>query len=420
MLEFLQGIFNATKEFSKSSPIVAGAISLYGLGIMTYLMRDIPKRIGALLQKHFTTTLFMTSQHDSFHKFISWLDEKGYSNKFRKFKLSNGRWGGNNKADKGIGYGTHFFFYGKFPMVINLSKEESRGDYDKETITLSKLGRSHKVIDKLIKEFSFQKDDNKLKVCTYHDKEWYHNQKQPKRSLDSIFLEKDKKDLLLNTFKDFEDREDWYLEHGIPYRLGLLFHGSPGTGKSSLIKSLGGHLNRNIYLMKASDLYSLSSAVRNLPEKSILVIEDFDSNSLTKKRSNLEDISETEEPKSVQTESESVADKVANILGGGISEVLNAIDGIVDTHGRILILTTNKIEDIDPAILRPGRIDLKIKIGFANKEIFISFMKSFFPDFVVPDGKVKHRTSVAVLQQKVLLKYTPEKICEEFLTEGDE
>jgi len=50
------------------------------------------------------------------------------------------------------------------------------------------------------------------------------------------------------------------------------------------------------------------------------------------------------------------------------SGLLNAIDGVASHEGRILIMTTNHRERLDPALIRPGRVDVQIEFGFANKE----------------------------------------------------
>lgn len=72
----------------------------------------------------------------------------------------------------------------------------------------------------------------------------------------------------------------------------------------------------------------------------------------------------------------------------GLSEILNAIDGISSYYGRILIFTTNHIEKLDPALIRPGRMNVKLELGYVDEEMFSQFAKLFFDvDYSFPEGK---------------------------------
>jgi ATP-dependent 26S proteasome regulatory subunit len=63
-----------------------------------------------------------------------------------------------------------------------------------------------------------------------------------------------------------------------------------------------------------------------------------------------------------------------------LSDILNAIDGVISRHGRILVMTTNHPEKIDEAMLRPGRVDLKLEIGFMDVSCFEMMLRKFFDD----------------------------------------
>jgi chaperone BCS1 len=87
-----------------------------------------------------------------------------------------------------------------------------------------------------------------------------------------------------------------------------------------------------------------------------------------------------------------------------LSEVLNSLDGMFSVHGRILIATTNHIENLDSALIRPGRIDLKIEIGYVNNEILKEFLDKFYPGngIHISNIKLKNDLTVAMLQNMVL------------------
>jgi chaperone BCS1 len=103
----------------------------------------------------------------------------------------------------------------------------------------------------------------------------------------------------------------------------------------------------------------------------------------------------------------------------GLSEILNALDGFAGVDGRILIATTNHIDKLDSALLRPGRFDLKINIDYVNQEILQLFLKSFFPSFdkSLEDFKIKSNITVASLQEMVLENFTAEQILEKIKDE---
>ena len=91
----------------------------------------------------------------------------------------------------------------------------------------------------------------------------------------------------------------------------------------------------------------------------------------------------------------------------GLSEILNTIDGFCGVDGRILIATTNHIEKLDPALLRPGRFDIKLEMTHLTKETLISFLKAHFPEETVKldhSVNIKPNLTVAFLQELVLQK----------------
>jgi len=382
--------------------LVIAALTLTVAGIIGFWIKDMPLRLWGYIKRQCTTVVDITSAHNSFYNLMRFLEDNYAHKNFRTFKLTNGKWGNNDIATIGIGYGGHFIKFEKLFMYVSLTKQDSQGTViDKETITITKLGRSRKGFEKFFKVISTDKQrENNIQIYRMKDY-WYPMNQIPKRALDTVFLEEDKKSVILKTIDDFIKAEQWYLDNGIPYHLGMLLYGSPGTGKSSLIKAIASYMNYDIYYLPVRSLARLEDSMDTLPEQSIIVIEDIDCEKVLHTRSgNSENSDSSETAKQVRD--------ISSIVN--FSDVLNVIDGVCSAHGRILITTTNHIEKLDPALIRPGRIDLKVELGYVNVEIFNQFSKRFLGKEFADSIKLKERLSCAELQNLVLQKKSYDEI----------
>lgn len=389
----LESLFSRLTEVAGGNQLVAGAISMWALGVITYACRTIPRNVGGLLKKHLTTTLTVTSNHESFYRLLRWFDRTGLSARFRCVKLSNGMWGEERNTAKSVGYGTHLFWYRGRPLIVRLIEKENTAanTRDKETLTLCKLGRSHRLLDNLLEDGLASTGEPEFTcVYKYIDGCWRLIGKQAKRPWDSVFLTEYNKRRLQGALSAFLGKEDWYKKAGIPYQLGVLLYGPAGTGKTSVIKSVAGMLDRDIRIIPAHGVGDLAGALANIDTKrSVFVIEDVDTCSLTHHRNG-----------STPQEDDSI---LAMLKPMGLSDVLNALDGIVSIHGRMLFMTTNHIERLDDALLRPGRIDLKLELGYVDEDIFRQFMERFYGEQLNGVRLTRNDLTVAELQEQVLL-----------------
>ncbi|KAG6328538.1 hypothetical protein ID866_10551, partial [Astraeus odoratus] len=184
-------------------------------------------------------------------------------------------------------------------------------------------------------------------------------------------------ELLLKDAEDFFANKLWYQELGIPFRRGYLLYGAPGSGKTSVIHSIAGELGLDIYILSLSraglDDSSLVTLLSDLPEKCIVLMEDVDAafqHGLNR---------EAEEPPATsQNESESRNGPYNSSGKLSLSGILNAIDGVSANEGRILFATTNKYSVLDPALCRPGRMDIHIEFHSASKYQARELFKRFF------------------------------------------
>ncbi|RIB04061.1 P-loop containing nucleoside triphosphate hydrolase protein, partial [Gigaspora rosea] len=168
------------------------------------------------------------------------------------------------------------------------------------------------------------------------------------RDLETVALDEAQENLLKIELDTFVNDREFYEKTGLPYRRGFLFYGRPGTGKTSLINAISSHLFRDLYYINLNNIRNdneMSAAFSSVPSNQIIVLEDVDaqSNVLHKRCSD-----DSQGVSSFKKFSESEI---------SLSNFLGCLDGHVMSEGIILIMTTNHIEHLDPACVRPGRMD---------------------------------------------------------------
>jgi chaperone BCS1 len=421
----ISGVIKYINSISGDNTMIAGAISLWFMGIITYICKNVPKTVWVFVVKHTTTELTVTSQHQTFHDMLEWLQEKGYSEKFRRTKLSNGKWGFEDKSCKSVGYGTHLIFYKRRPIWITLERETNQTEQDKEMLKILKIGRSHTLFNEIWKEVKDikKKDKNKIAVNVSKKAEWTFLNHRPRRDLDSVIIPEKDLQQILTTLDNFQKSESWYIKNGIPYHMGIMLYGPPGTGKTSLISALASHLKKSLYIASAYDVDHYPDILHRVPEEGILVIEDIDSCVASHKRPGDTKKHKEEEENTnevLKVDEDPIASRFfSQGFSVGISELLNALDGLMTCHGRILIMTTNHIDGLDSALLRPGRVDLSIEIGYLKPETFVRFMQKFYPDEateLTQDITLNtEELTGAIMQQHVLQKRSYKELIDKYV-----
>lgn len=306
--------------------------------------------------------------------------------------------------------GTHYFRYkGRF-LTFTRTQEKETGFYGhafREQIYLSCLGRNPQILKDLIQEAQrayMERDGNKTIIYrgskpiggASEDMEWVRCTSRPPRPLSTVVLDEFQKQTILDDMKEYlhPRTKRWYSNRGIPYRRGYLMEGPPGTGKTSLCFALAGVLQLRIYVASLNSRSitedSLASLFRDLPRRCIVLLEDIDSAGLAVKRvedaktekskekeENTSQDKPTEEAPATSDSTENSAVNKALSLSG----FLNIIDGVASNEGHILVLTTNHMERLDPALLRPGRVDMVIRFGFADANMIMGIFKAIYSTF---------------------------------------
>jgi len=173
--------------------------------------------------------------------------------------------------------------------------------------------------------------------------------------MSSIALEPPVKETLLADCQDFLRSKDWYAERGLPFRRGYLLYGGQGSGKDSLIHSLAGELGLDIYVINLSSKGMCDKTLMNLmesvPSRCIILLEGLDA-----------------------AFSDEVNDS-PTLSVGGLQIIL---DWVTIEEGRLIFVTTNHLERIDPSLSRPGRMDVWVRFTNATKWQAEEVFKHFF------------------------------------------
>jgi len=222
-----------------------------------------------------------------------------------------------------------------------------------------------------------------------------------------VVLDESVKQSLLDDMRDYlhPHTRRWYSNRGIPYRRGYLLYGPPGTGKSSLSFAIAGYFKLKIYIVSLNSLAmneeNLGTLFSELPKQCVVLLEDIDTAGLTHTRKNPSETEEEAKPLITTVPGTTVVNPQEPAKSGGgrisLSALLNILDGVASQEGRVLIMTTNHIEKLDEALIRPGRVDMRIKFDLANTQMITTIFRSIFATL---EGDVpafdKQSTSISI------------------------
>ncbi|KAI8945142.1 P-loop containing nucleoside triphosphate hydrolase protein [Xylaria longipes] len=275
---------------------------------------------------------------------------------------------------------TTFFWHGSCLYFVSRSLDSFRASmsdpsYDGmggEELTLGCLGWSTEPIKRLVQTCQEYADrQTEFFVIIYardrYGMSWQPKARKPIRRVDTVHFDDGLKQALLADIRKYLDpsTKRLYQSRSMPYRRGYLLFGPPGTGKSSLSTALAGEFGLDLYEVKipcvASD-QDLEQMFQEIPPQVIVLLEDVDA--IWTDRDSEKD------------ESQAVARSNCTLSG-----LLGVLDGVGSAEGRIVIMTTNKPDRLDSALVRPGRVDMKVMLGnISRKSAEQMFVRMFIPD----------------------------------------
>ncbi|XP_047163045.1 AAA-ATPase At3g50940-like [Vigna umbellata] len=221
-------------------------------------------------------------------------------------------------------------------------------------------------------------------------------------TFDTLAMERDVKEFVVRDLETFVARKEHYRKVGKAWKRGYLLYGPPGTGKSSLIAAMANYLRFDVYdleltqLQTNSDLRRLLIAMAN---RSILVVEDIDCTI------------EFHERRAELTPFRSANNNDRQVT---LSGLLNFVDGLWSSCGdeRIIVFTTNHKEKLDPALLRPGRMDVHIHMSYCTPCGFRQLSSNYL-------GLKEHDLFPQIEEEIQKTQVTPAEVAEQLLKSND-
>lgn len=388
------------------NPVFSGMIGGGMVASLLYSLRAVPAKIATFIRRWFTVNLTIKGTQSFYPLLNQWIVDQNLSDHATQLQLTSDTYerGKGSGTDFTLGFGDHFIWVKRRPVWVNRVRSDKSitGGYVSsafldETVTLTTIGRSHRIIRHIVdsaKSLSQSVDD--IRVQFFNEGSYDYGVRRIKRPLSSIFIPESQKQRIVHDIERFYANRDRYTKRGTPWRRGFLLRGLPGTGKTSLIFALASHFEKNVKMINLANVggdNNLMTAINEAGDNCFIVIEDVDSVGVTHNRETVHDTTELKDEQ----------DKGTLTLAG----ILNAIDGISSPEGRVLFFTSNHAELLDPALIRPGRVDMDETIEPIDHDLAMDMVRAFHPDNseMIFEQHVRHHLPIpAANLQNILIQ----------------
>ena len=397
----IHSVISSLNLHPQANLLVSGAALGVAGSIMATLYRLLPSLLQ-LLRRATTTSVTIEGRSDLFEPMLLWLNGHPYAARCRRLSVSVRLNGEDRREQKLVftpAFGAHVLGHRGRPIWLEREREH-KGERDSlsrtgargERLTLTSAGSDRAFLRHLMEEVMAKYGHSDPDVTAIHGVdgylEWDRLARVRKRPLESVIMSAGIVEDLLVDATRFLNSAEWHAARGIPWRRGYLIYGPPGTGKTSLVKALAGALGLDMAVIGLAspklDDGTLGRLFANAPLHSVLLMEDVDAAFCQRDH----------------------GEQASQVTFSGL---LNAIDGVMSQEGHLLFMTTNHVDRLDPALIRPGRIDVRIETGPVNEEMARRMFLAFFPSEAVLADRFAARFQASKLTmahlQNHLLRY---------------
>ena len=370
MLELLKRVLAGQNQFA------SGGLLLMIIGGISVYLRAVPVKIWEWFEEQVTMSITIKDEDAAFRWVKEWFLDQQFLKRIRRLDVDTTLRGEKLALIPAPGY--HWFWRSGRPFRAAFYRNEethSGRPQRRELLVFRTLGRQQSVAWEFVNDIvACHRRNNAVRSYLYmYNDGWSYVDAYVPRLLESVVLKPGEKERLVEDIKKFKSTKQRYRNLGVPYHRGYLFYGPPGTGKTSLVSAVAEKFGMSVYTINLAHFNdrSLVVAMNDVSQNSVILFEDIDCMRSGDARPKLE------EPVR-EAESKTPAAK-EDRNGVTLSGLLNALDGFSAPDNVLFIMTSNRIEALDPALLRPGRIDYRLYLGPATEEQKVQLYRRFFP-----------------------------------------
>ena len=231
-------------------------------------------------------------------------------------------------------------------------------------------------------------------------------------SFDNFFAEE--ATLVQNDLKHFLEDKEAYRRSGRPWTYTVLNEGPPGVGKTKLVKAIAAQTGYTLLVVNLAHIQSVQMLYELFHTSTLageLVPHDKRIYYLPELDTQLVELIKTREAPVVPV-LEGAAKPSATLITAipdtkriGLGEILNVLDGVPERYGHIVILDTNHLKELDPALIRPGRIDRILSWKKMSSASVRRFLENYYSESVPSGAKLPDRAFSAAELQSLVAQY---------------